>query len=78
MSILDEVIVAYGAEQLADIEIHERPDGSAVIEEVTVRPLRVWQKGPDGSLTELFDEAADRALADFWPSYERLADEENQ
>ncbi|AMW13332.1 hypothetical protein A4E84_29850 [Streptomyces qaidamensis] len=66
MSIFDDVIVGYGPEQIEDIEVHERPDGSSVIETVTCRPVRVWEKRRDGSLVELHDEAADAALDAFW------------
>jgi hypothetical protein len=66
MSIFDSLIVGYGPTQLHDIEVHDREDGGAVIETVTYRPIRVFEKQPDGSLKELFGEDADRALDAFW------------
>jgi hypothetical protein len=66
MSIFDSLIVGYGPEQLHDIEVHDREDGSAVIETVTYRPIRVFEKQPDRSLLELHGEAKDRALEAFW------------
>ncbi|PPS71983.1 MULTISPECIES: hypothetical protein [Streptomyces] len=66
MSVFDDYFVAHGPEELQDIQVHERPDGSSVIETVTCRPVRVWEKRPDGSLVELHDEAADAALEAFW------------
>ncbi|MEU6449624.1 hypothetical protein [Streptomyces sp. NPDC046979] len=62
----ETVLVAYGPEQLQDIAVHDQEDGSSVIETVTYRPIRVFEKRPDGSLKELFDEAKDRALEAFW------------
>ncbi|MEV5429091.1 hypothetical protein [Streptomyces sp. NPDC052701] len=77
MTALDDYFVGYGPEQIANVEIHERPDGSAVIEEITYKPVRIFEYQPDRSLKELFGEDADRALEAFWAEYERLADEEN-
>ncbi|MFI6606877.1 hypothetical protein [Streptomyces sp. NPDC050507] len=62
MSPLDRFIVAHGPEQIADVTVHE----GGVIETVTVRPTRVFDKRPDGSLQELFGEAKDNALDAFW------------
>lgn len=71
MSIVDTVLVGYGPEQIEDIEIHEQPDGSAVIETVTYKPIRVFMKTANG-LTELFGEEADNALTAFWEDVERF------
>lgn len=68
MTAVNDLVVGYGPEQVEDIEIHDQPDGSAVIETVTVRPIRVFEKCPDGSLKELFGEAKTRALEAFWAS----------
>ncbi|MGW2932934.1 hypothetical protein ACWDA7_13950 [Streptomyces sp. NPDC001156] len=65
MSIFDDVIVGYGPEQLVDIEVHEKPDGTSVIETVSYKPVKVFQK-TDSGLVELFGEAKDRALEAFW------------
>lgn len=35
MTALDDYFVGYGPEQIEDIKVHERPDGSSVIETVT-------------------------------------------
>ncbi|MEU1454398.1 hypothetical protein [Streptomyces avermitilis] len=66
MTALDDFIVAYGPEQIEDIEVHERPDGSALIETVSYRPVRVYERQADGSLTELYGVAADAAWEAFW------------
>ncbi|MER6112403.1 hypothetical protein [Streptomyces hirsutus] len=58
----ERVVVAYGPEQLQDIEVH----GNGRIEAVTTREIRVFEKRPDRSLVELFGEAKDTALAAFW------------
>ncbi|MGW3734751.1 hypothetical protein [Streptomyces sp. NPDC005148] len=62
MSPLDQFIVAHGPEQIEDITVHE--DGA--IETVTLRPIRVYDKRPDGSLVELHGEAKSAALEAFW------------
>ncbi|MGW5198619.1 hypothetical protein [Streptomyces spiralis] len=72
MSVLDDLIVGYGPEQLHDIEVHDREDGSAVIEEVTSRPVRVFEKQPDGSLKELHGETKNLALEAFWASVDEF------
>ncbi|CAM5332852.1 hypothetical protein [Streptomyces aurantiogriseus] len=77
MTALDDYFVGYGPEQIEDIQVHERPDGSSVIETVTYRPIRVFEYQPDRSLIELHGEDADRALEAFWAEYDRLAEEEN-
>lgn len=64
---MDRWIVGYGPEQLHDIAVHQDAPGEpAVIETVTVRPIRVYEKCPDGSLKELFGEAKEHALTAFW------------
>ncbi|MFE4991400.1 hypothetical protein ACFRH4_08620 [Streptomyces mirabilis] len=64
MSAVDQFIVGYGPEMVQDLVVLE--DGC--IEAVTTREIRVYEKRPDGSLVELFDEAADQALEAFWAS----------
>ncbi|MFJ8507730.1 hypothetical protein [Streptomyces avermitilis] len=64
MSAVDQFVVAYGPEQVEDLVVLE--DGC--IEAVTTREIRVYERQADGSLTELFDEAADQALEAFWAS----------
>ncbi|MET7847664.1 hypothetical protein ABZT48_05345 [Streptomyces avermitilis] len=68
MSALDRYFVAHGPEQIEEIRVHE--DG--VIETVTVKPIRVFDKRPDGSLEELFGEAATTALTASWADVERF------
>jgi hypothetical protein len=70
MTALDDYFVGYGPEQIEDIQVHERPDGSAVIETVSIRPIRVWDKRPDGSLVELFGQAADTAIEAFLAAFD--------
>ncbi|MGW0136260.1 hypothetical protein [Streptomyces sp. NPDC003299] len=65
---LEQFLVTYGPEQLHGITVHDREDGSAVIEEVTSRPVRVFDK-TDG-LRELHGEAKDAALEAFWQDVE--------
>ncbi|MFD0210834.1 hypothetical protein ACFVH9_17275 [Streptomyces hirsutus] len=77
MTALDDYFVGYGPTQVHNIEVHEKPDGSSVIETVTYKPIRVFEKCPDGSLVELFDEAKDNALTAFWADMERLSNGEN-
>ncbi|MFJ3665045.1 hypothetical protein ACIPSE_01175 [Streptomyces sp. NPDC090106] len=74
---MDDLLVSYGPERVEDIEIHDQPDGSAVMEAITVRPIRVFKKCPDGSLVELHGKARDTALEDFWSSVERFNNGEN-
>ncbi|MFE6627373.1 hypothetical protein ACFVNB_09015 [Streptomyces rochei] len=62
----EKALVVYGPPRLQDIAVHDQEDGSAVIETVTTREIRVFEKRPDGSLKELFGEAKDRALSNFW------------
>ncbi|ROP53300.1 hypothetical protein [Streptomyces sp. PanSC9] len=73
-----DVIVGYGPEQLQDIAIHDQEDGSAVIETVTVKPIRVFTKTASGSLEELHGEAKDTALHAFWADVERFNNGENR
>jgi hypothetical protein len=73
MTALDDYFVGYGPTRIQDIEVHE--DG--YIEAVTTREIRVFEKCPDGSLKELFDEAKDNALTAFWADMERLSNGEN-
>ncbi|MFF9210461.1 MULTISPECIES: hypothetical protein [unclassified Streptomyces] len=63
---LEQFLVAYGPEQLQDITVHDREDGSAVIETVSYRPIRVFEKQSNGSLLELFGQAKADALDTFW------------
>ncbi|MFD7858543.1 MULTISPECIES: hypothetical protein [Streptomyces griseus group] len=77
MTVMD-LIVGYGPEQLQDITVHQDAPGEpAVIETVTVRPVRVYDKRPDGSLVELFGEAKTGALTAFWADVERFNQQEN-
>jgi hypothetical protein len=76
VSIFDDVIVGYGPEQIEEIAIHEKPDGSAVVETVTYRPVRVFDKA-DG-LKELHGEAKDRALEAFWAAVDNDSGEIHQ
>ncbi|MFJ3359559.1 hypothetical protein [Streptomyces anthocyanicus] len=62
----ERVLVVYGPERLQDIAVHDQEDGSAVIESITSREIRVFEKRPNGALLELFGEAKDTALSDFW------------
>ncbi|MDC2953361.1 hypothetical protein PO587_02705 [Streptomyces gilvifuscus] len=79
MSAVDDLIVGYGPEQVEDITIHQDAPGEpAVIETVTVRPLRVFEKCPDGSLKELFGEAKDNALTAFWADVARFNSGEDE
>ncbi|PAN00529.1 hypothetical protein CJI59_16725 [Streptomyces sp. Alain-F2R5] len=76
MTALDDYFVGYGPEQIEDIKVHERPDGSAVIETVTYKPIRVFLKTPSG-LVELHGEDADRALEAFRAEYEQINETDN-
>jgi hypothetical protein len=74
-----DVIVGYGPEEIADITVHQdAPGEAAVIETVTVRPIRVYDKRPDGSLVELFGEAKDTALTAFWADVVRFNSGEDE
>ncbi|MFD9920631.1 hypothetical protein ACFWXR_14250 [[Kitasatospora] papulosa] len=74
----DRFIVGYGPERLHDITVHNRKDGSAVIETVSTRPVRAFAKHADGSLVELHGEAKDRALEAFWADVDTFnAEQEN-
>ncbi|CAM5670435.1 hypothetical protein SCYAM73S_02483 [Streptomyces cyaneofuscatus] len=73
-----DLIVGYGPEQFQDVTVHQGAPGEpAVIETVTVRPIRVYDKRPDGSLEELFGEAKTAALNAFWADVERFNQQEN-
>jgi hypothetical protein len=63
---LAEVLVVSGPEQVLSAEAHE--DGT--VETVSVRPVLVYAKQPDGSLIELFGEEKRAALSEFWASAE--------
>ncbi|WP_405459764.1 hypothetical protein OG786_21075 [Streptomyces sp. NBC_00101] len=72
MKATERYIVGYGPEQVQDVTVHE--DG--VIETVTTKPVRVFEKRPDGALTELFDEAKSAALVAFWADAERFNEQQ--
>jgi hypothetical protein len=73
MSVFDEVIVGYGPEQLHHIAVYQdAPGEAAVIETVTVRPVRVFERRPDGALEELFGQEMNAALAAFRADAERF------
>ncbi|MGW0854157.1 hypothetical protein [Streptomyces sp. NPDC002690] len=67
----ERFIVGYGAQPIQNT-VHE--DG--VIKTVTMRPVRVFEKCPDGSLLELFDKAKSAALAAFWVDAERFNEQQ--
>lgn len=62
MSTPQPPVIVPGPELVQDVTVHE--DGT--VEALTVRPLRVYVRQADGSLEELFGEAAARTLEDFW------------
>ncbi|MCX4608704.1 hypothetical protein [Streptomyces mirabilis] len=68
MTAMDNVIVDYGPEQIEEIRVHE----GGVIETVTTKPIRVFDKRPDGSLVELFGAVATTALTASWADVERF------
>ncbi|MFG2380586.1 hypothetical protein [Streptomyces avermitilis] len=74
MSPLDRFIVAHGPEQIQDITVHE--DG--VIESVTTKPVRVYERQADGSLTELHGKDKDNALTAFWASVDIFNQQQEQ
>ncbi|MEU6651302.1 hypothetical protein ABZ904_18115 [Streptomyces sp. NPDC046900] len=74
MSIADpweRYIVGYDSRMVQQVQVRDRIDGIDLVETVTVRPLRIYEK-TDSGLVELHGEAADSAMADFW-----AADEQN-
>ncbi|MEV1096459.1 hypothetical protein AB0I87_13440 [Streptomyces sp. NPDC049952] len=78
MSAYDKYVIGYGPERLHDITVHNREDGSAVIETVSTRPVRAFEKQADGSLVELHGEAKAAALEDFWADVDIFnAEQEN-
>ncbi|MEU6181184.1 hypothetical protein [Streptomyces coeruleorubidus] len=58
----EHVIVAYDSRKVRQVQVRERIGGVDVVETVTVRPLRAFEKQADGSVVELFGKAKDRAL----------------
>jgi hypothetical protein len=67
---LDRFLVVSGPEQALSVEVHE--DG--LIESVTARHVRVFEKRPD-ALVELHGEEKRAALAEFWDSVDAFGDE---
>jgi hypothetical protein len=65
------VIVAYDSRQVQQVQVREHIDGIDLVETVTVKPYRVWEKTADG-LVELHGKAAQQAMEAFW-----AADDQN-
>ncbi|MGR6973217.1 hypothetical protein ACU639_27125 [Streptomyces cynarae] len=72
MTALDDYLVCHRPEQIEDIKVHERPNGTAGIETVAYRPIRVYERQAGGFLLELHGEDKDNALAAFWADVERF------
>lgn len=70
MSAVDRYFVGYGPERIEDITVHDGADGSAVIETVTSRSVRVFDK-TDG-LRELHGDAKTAALEAFWADFNEI------
>ncbi|MEU8811128.1 hypothetical protein ACN6K5_001345 [Streptomyces violaceoruber] len=68
-------IVAYDSRKVQQVQVREHIDGIDLVETVTVRPLRVWEKTVDG-LVELHGEDAQQAMTDFWAQGDN-AEQEN-
>lgn len=62
MSAPQPPVIVPGPELVQDVTVHE--DGT--VEAVTVKPMHVFVRRPDGSLEELFGEVAARTLEEFW------------
>lgn len=58
-------IVAYDSTKVQQVQVREHIDGIDLVETVTVKPYRVWEKTDDG-LVELHGEDAQQAMTDFW------------
>jgi hypothetical protein len=70
---VEDLLVVHGPERLHDIAVHQDEPGElAVIETVTVRPTRVFERREDGSLVELHGAAKEHALRSFWDDVERF------
>ncbi|WP_406431580.1 hypothetical protein [Streptomyces sp. NBC_01589] len=78
MSALDRFLVGYDSRKVQQqVQVHERIAGFDVEETVTVKPLRVFEKRPDGSLVELHGAAKDHALDAFWAASDLFNQQEN-
>ncbi|GAA5078732.1 hypothetical protein [Streptomyces similanensis] len=58
-------VIGYDSRRVQQIQVRDHIDGIDLVETVTVRPLRVWEKVA-GGLVELHGEAAEQALEAFW------------
>ncbi|WP_371538416.1 hypothetical protein OG210_21965 [Streptomyces sp. NBC_00466] len=79
MSIADpweRYIVGYDSRKVRQVQVRERIDGVDIVETVTTKPVTVYEKRPDGSLTELHGEAKTAALDAFWADAQLFNEQE--
>ncbi|MFD8072183.1 hypothetical protein ACFV3E_05970 [Streptomyces sp. NPDC059718] len=74
MTALEGLIVASGPERIEEVRVHE----GGVIEAIATRPLRVFERQPNGSLEELHGDAKTAALEAFWASVTHFNEQQEQ
>ncbi|MFH9038479.1 hypothetical protein ACH4FA_03770 [Streptomyces sp. NPDC017966] len=67
----ERFIVGYDSRQVQQVQVREHIDGVDLVETVTVKPIRIFQKTASG-LVELHGETAEKAMADFWAADDHI------
>ncbi|MCX5234415.1 hypothetical protein OG824_04100 [Streptomyces prunicolor] len=77
MSVMEDLLVVHGPEQLHEIAVHQDAPGEpAVVEIVSIKPIRVFTKTASGSVRELYGEEKTHALEAFWASVNDISRED--